>query len=220
MPRVSYVTLSPDKRSTPVSAPGKRGRAPGKAKEGKKQKASSVVDLTDDHDVQLVDVRFKPTFSTTSIIESRKNLSRQVISSRKDRDTQFIRSSIERQYNETPGDTRNSGLLNSLLAPFFNRPASQEDSRLFCKNTLNEKTAISSDIIDLTGDNYYSQATQKNIFSAKCSICQEEQMKDPSTILCYHVFCHGCISAALSSCQKCPICRKRATTGQIKRLYF
>ena len=220
MPRVSYVTLSPDKRNTPISVPVKRRCTPRKEREGKKKNASSVVDLTDDRDVQLVDVRFKPTFSTTSIIESRQNLSRKVISARKDRDTQFIRNSIERQYNETLGDTRSSGLLNSLLAPLFSRSTSQEDSRLICKNALNEETANSRDIIDLTGDNYCSQATQKNILSAKCSICQEEQMKDPSTILCYHVFCHGCISAALSSCQKCPICRKRATTGQIKRLYF
>jgi late competence protein required for DNA uptake (superfamily II DNA/RNA helicase) len=56
--------------------------------------------------------------------------------------------------------------------------------------------------------------------SVKCSVCQEETMKDPATIPCYHVFCHACLLQALESSGKCPMCRKKTYSRQIRRLYF
>ena len=57
----------------------------------------------------------------------------------------------------------------------------------------------------------------------KCSICLDE-MVNPASTTCGHVFCHDCIRNALKAApakgKKCPQCRKKLTLKQIHRIYL
>ena len=183
----------------------------------------------------------------SSLVEQRKRVREQVLA-RKERDAEHIKNSIARQYHGMlPTLRQEDGLLDRIFSSLRNPFAEHVESTSFEHLLEDMEAEDAAAIIDLTNESFSSsQPTDTTdvyplnaaaastssgaadssdismkVFSAKCSICHEEQMTDPATIPCYHVFCYGCISAALShSAAKCPICRKKASVKQIKRLYF
>lgn len=54
----------------------------------------------------------------------------------------------------------------------------------------------------------------------KCSICLDE-MVNPASTTCGHLFCEGCIKQCLKTAKKCPQCRKRLTAkNAYHRIYL
>ncbi|CAA6667898.1 unnamed protein product [Spirodela intermedia] len=52
-----------------------------------------------------------------------------------------------------------------------------------------------------------------------CSICWGQLVEETSTI-CGHIFCQGCIKAAIHTQKKCPTCRRPLTMKNIHRVYL
>ncbi|KAH8382583.1 hypothetical protein KR009_004196 [Drosophila setifemur] len=57
--------------------------------------------------------------------------------------------------------------------------------------------------------------------SYKCPVCLEEvRRREPVSTKCGHVFCRECITSAISSTHKCPMCNKKLTIRQFFRIYL
>lgn len=52
----------------------------------------------------------------------------------------------------------------------------------------------------------------------KCGICLEE-IKNPSSTICGHMFCHDCIKVAQHASKQCPVCRTKLSSKQYHRLF-
>ena len=44
----------------------------------------------------------------------------------------------------------------------------------------------------------------------KCALCLEEIAEQPAALRCGHIFCRGCLLAALAANRRCPTCRAAA----------
>ncbi|KAM7540419.1 hypothetical protein Aperf_G00000022960 [Anoplocephala perfoliata] len=53
----------------------------------------------------------------------------------------------------------------------------------------------------------------------ECSICIQ-RLKDPRSLPCDHVFCRDCITDWLRTNNECPLCRKRSTLDDLKKIFF
>lgn len=53
----------------------------------------------------------------------------------------------------------------------------------------------------------------------KCPVCLG-QLEDATSTKCGHIFCKGCLKAALAAQGKCPTCRKRSNMKDTIRIYF
>ncbi|EDV56136.1 peroxisome biogenesis factor 10 [Drosophila erecta] len=55
----------------------------------------------------------------------------------------------------------------------------------------------------------------------RCPICMEYvRRRQPGATKCGHVFCFGCIDKAIRSFEKCPICNRQLTIGQILPIFL
>lgn len=52
----------------------------------------------------------------------------------------------------------------------------------------------------------------------KCVVCLDE-VKDPTSTFCGHIFCEECILASINSAQRCPTCRCKLTKNEIHPLF-
>ncbi|XP_031474402.1 E3 ubiquitin-protein ligase CIP8-like [Nymphaea colorata] len=52
-----------------------------------------------------------------------------------------------------------------------------------------------------------------------CAICMDT-MKEETSTLCGHIFCHSCITSAINLQKKCPTCRRKLSTNNIHRIYL
>lgn len=69
--------------------------------------------------------------------------------------------------------------------------------------------------------NHTLTASPPRILGADCSICFENiQLRQPTSTVCGHMFCRGCITQAIDITKRCPICKRKLTNKQIHSLYF
>lgn len=52
-----------------------------------------------------------------------------------------------------------------------------------------------------------------------CPVCMNT-MVEPSSTICGHVFCKGCIRAAIQVQKRCPNCRRKLTVNNFHRVYL
>ncbi|XP_020089145.1 E3 ubiquitin-protein ligase RNF4-like isoform X1 [Ananas comosus] len=52
-----------------------------------------------------------------------------------------------------------------------------------------------------------------------CPVCMNT-MVEPSSTICGHVFCKGCIKAAIQVQKRCPNCRRKLTVNNFHRVYL
>ncbi|CAN6470542.1 unnamed protein product [Victoria cruziana] len=52
-----------------------------------------------------------------------------------------------------------------------------------------------------------------------CAICMDT-MKEETSTLCGHIFCHSCITSAINLQKRCPTCRRKLSTNNIHRIYL
>lgn len=52
-----------------------------------------------------------------------------------------------------------------------------------------------------------------------CPVCMNA-MVEPSSTICGHVFCKGCIKAAIQVQKRCPNCRRKLTVNNFHRVYL
>ncbi|PKA60944.1 Peroxisome biogenesis factor 10 [Apostasia shenzhenica] len=45
-------------------------------------------------------------------------------------------------------------------------------------------------------------------------------LKEPSSTICGHVFCHECITMAVNKLKKCPTCRRKLNKKSIHRIFL
>lgn len=93
----------------------------------------------------------------------------------------------------------------------FESTASQKSSTLVGKSTHTEVLAVPR--YDLRKNEKvmsWIQGAQQR----KCTLCLEE-LKDPSAVLCGHVFCWECIGDWVREKPECPLCRREAMVQHI-----
>lgn len=52
-----------------------------------------------------------------------------------------------------------------------------------------------------------------------CPVCMNE-LVDPSSTICGHIFCQKCIKLSIQTQKKCPTCRKKLTVNNYHRVYL
>ncbi|XP_031490202.1 uncharacterized protein LOC116257511 [Nymphaea colorata] len=52
-----------------------------------------------------------------------------------------------------------------------------------------------------------------------CAICMDT-MKEETSTLCGHIFCHSCITRAINLQKRCPTCRRKLSTSNVHRIYL
>ncbi|KAJ6605825.1 AMP-dependent synthetase and ligase [Mycena sp. CBHHK59/15] len=104
--------------------------------------------------------------------------------------------------------------------------ASMEDSSMLCEHTL----LTSGDVADAGGvyvgwpakriDDPWEQKYKDDgpLPGIMCPMCRNFP-KDMTTTSCGHVFCKSCITDALSSRSKCPVCTERIAARDLTRIY-
>ncbi|KAJ7282076.1 acetyl-CoA synthetase-like protein [Mycena rebaudengoi] len=106
--------------------------------------------------------------------------------------------------------------------------ASMEDSSMLCEHTL----LTSGDVADCGGiysgwpakrvenpwDPHYKEQEQPSNPGVMCPMCRGFP-KDMTTTSCGHIFCKTCITDALSSNSKCPVCSEKVAMRDLTRIY-
>ncbi|KAL6011297.1 hypothetical protein ACLOJK_001742 [Asimina triloba] len=80
----------------------------------------------------------------------------------------------------------------------------------------NKARTVTNSILDLESQ---TVAPPKEEPTFSCAVCMGPLVEATSTI-CGHIFCKGCIKAAIAAQKKCPACRRKLCANNIHRIYL